>query len=151
MRLLQCTSPVRDKWLVRWDVQADPETGTASYMEEEFAGRPDPEAVAALVRGWQNARTEEEIRSGFVWEGEQVWLSEENQFNYKAAHDLAVQTGGKTLPVTFKLGTDAKPVYRTFSTVDDLSAFYTAMVRHIQDALERGWRAKDAFSADSYT
>ena len=38
-----------------------------------------------------------------------VWLSSENQFNYKAAYDLAVQTGGATLPVTFKFGTDEVP------------------------------------------
>jgi hypothetical protein len=38
-----------------------------------------------------------------------VWLSTENQFNYKAAFDLATQTGGKSLPVTFKFGSTNNP------------------------------------------
>lgn len=45
-----------------------------------------------------NARTDERIVSGFAWtpegaeESVSVWLSSENQFNFKAAYDLAVQT-----------------------------------------------------------
>jgi hypothetical protein len=59
-----------------------------------------------------------------------VWLSSENQFNYKAAYDLAVQTGGATLPVTFKFGTDEVPQYREFVTLEELTDFYTkAMFR----------------------
>lgn len=29
-----------------------------------------------------------------------MWLSQENQYDYKAAYDLAFQTDGKTLPVS---------------------------------------------------
>ena len=48
-----------------------------------------------------------------------VWLSTENQYNYKAAYDLAVQTGGETLPVTFKFGSDEQPEYHTFEKLDE--------------------------------
>lgn len=45
------------------------------------------------------------------YQGALVWLSRENQINYKAAFDLAMQFGGQhgTLPVTFKLGTTEDP------------------------------------------
>ena len=42
----------------------------------------------------ENDERDEKIVSGFVWRDMQVWLSSENQFNYKAAYDLAVQTKG---------------------------------------------------------
>lgn len=76
-----------------------------------------------------------------------MWLSQENQYNYKAAYDLAFQTDGKTLPVTFKFGTDESPVYHTF---DELADFYTKAVKHIQEMLENGWKNKDTIDLSKY-
>ena len=50
--------------------------------------------VYEKVYDWYNKQTDEKILSGFVWKGMKVWLSAENQFNYKAAFDLAMQTAG---------------------------------------------------------
>ena len=104
MALLECTNPVLGKWRVRWGVEAK-EDGSATYMEEELDHRPDADEIRSLVSEWYNSRTDERILSGFEYDGQPVWLSSENQFNYKAAYDLAVQTDGQNLPVTFKLGT----------------------------------------------
>ena len=149
MALLECTNPVKGKWRVRWDVE-DKGDGSASYMEEELGHRPDAEEVRSLVSGWYNARTDERILSGFEYEGQPVWLSSENQLNYKAPYDLAVQTGGQNLPVTFKFGTDDVPYYRTFETVADLQDFYVKAMKHIQDALQEGWKKKDAVDLAFY-
>ncbi|RHH76833.1 DUF4376 domain-containing protein [Parabacteroides merdae] len=147
--LLECTNPVKGKWRVRWDMEAR-EDGSASYMEEEFDHRPDVEEVRSLISNWYNAGTDGFILSGFEYEGRPVWLSRENQFNYKAAYDLAVQTGGQNLPVTFKLGADDEPYYRTFETVSDLQNFYVKAMKHIQDALSEGWKKKDALDLALY-
>ena len=79
-----------------------------------------------------------------------MWLSQENQYNYKAAYDLAVQTEGKTLPVTFKFGTDEEPVYRTFETLEEIADFYTKTVAFIQGVLADGWKKKDAIDLSLY-
>ena len=105
MKLLECINPVKDKWRVRWDVQNN-DDGSADYMEAEFRGKPSDDDIKALVTDWYNEQTNQTILSGFSWNDTPVWLSTENQFNYKAAYDLAVQSGGTTLPVTFKFGTD---------------------------------------------
>lgn len=149
VRLLECTSPVKGKWRVRWDVQ-EKEDGTASYMEEEFGHKPTDEEIRSTVMAWYNGQTDAAILSGFSYGDRPVWLSQENQFNYKSAYDLAVQTGGATLPVTFKFGTDTEPVYHTFDTVEELADFYTELVKHIQLALAEGWKRKDAFDLEDY-
>lgn len=148
--MLECTSPKRNKWRIRWDVQDSVDGINASYMEEEFNHKPTADEIRSIVMKWYNDRIDKEIISGFSYNGSQVWLSSENQFNYKSAYDLAVQTGGKTLPVTFKLGTDDEPVYKTFNTVDELKTFYTAAVSHIQKTLSNGWKMKDAFDLSKY-
>ena len=63
---------------------------------EEFNHKPTDEEIRSTVTAWYNRETDKAILSGFIYEGIPVWLSSENQFNYKAAYDLAVQTGGRT-------------------------------------------------------
>lgn len=149
VKLLECVNPVKNTWRVRWDVR-EREDGSADYMEENILGKPSREIIRTVILGWYNEEIDREILSGFVYEGMPVWLSSENQFNYKAAYDLAVQTGGQNLPVTFKLGADDEPYYRTFETVSDLQNFYVKAMKHIQDALSEGWKKKDALDLALY-
>ena len=39
-----------------------------------------------------------------TWNDIPVWLSTENQLNFKSVYDMAVQAAGASLPVEFKLG-----------------------------------------------
>ena len=72
------------------------------------------------------------------------------QFNYKSAYDLAVQTAGATLPITFKFGTDKQPQYRKFTTLDELTDFYSKAKAYIQTTLAKGWKEKDAIDWAAY-
>ena len=148
--LMECTNPVKHNGRIRWDVQ-DKKNGSASYMEEEFSHKPTDEEIRTLVMSWYNSQTDAAILSGFVYKNAPVWLSTENQYNYKAAYDLAVQTDGKSLPVTFKFGSDEQPEYHTFEKLNELKDFYVQAVRHIQNTLEEGWRQKDRFKVEQYT
>lgn len=145
---IECINPRKDTWRIRWDMhQTD---GTASYEEAEFDHRPTAEEIRAVVLAWHNARIGEAILKGFRWEDIPVWLSAENQFNYKAAFDLALQTDGANLPVVFKLGTDEKPVFREFRTLDELKGFHMAATAHVRNTLAAGWKAKDAIDFSQY-
>lgn len=146
---IECVNPKKDKWRIRWDVQ-EHEDDSADYMEEEFDHKPTDEEIKAIVIVWYNRQTDQAILSGFEYEGNLVWLSSENQFNYKAAYDLAVQTSGATLPVTFKFGTDEQPVYRVFDTLEELTDFYVSAIRYVQETLEAGWKRKNAFDLELY-
>lgn len=146
---IECVNPKKDKWRIRWDVQ-EHEDDSADYMEEEFDHKPTDEEIKAIVVVWYNRQTDQAILSGFEYEGNLVWLSSENQFNYKAAYDLAVQTSGATLPVTFKFGTDEQPVYRVFDTLEELTDFYVSAIRYVQETLEAGWKRKNAFDLELY-
>jgi len=79
-----------------------------------------------------------------------VWLSTENQFNYKAAYDLAVMSQGQSLPVTFKFGATESPVYYTFETLDDISDFYISAMAYINTTLAEGWKLKDGIDWSVY-
>lgn len=148
VQLLECTNPVKNKWRVRWDVQSG-DNGNVTYMEHDFEHKPTTEEIKSIVFTWYNANIDNEIVSGFVWNGLPIWLSGENQFNYKAAYDLAVQEPD-SLPVTFKFGTDKEPVYHEFSTLEELTDFYMKAMKHIQDTLKSGWLKKDSVDLSLY-
>lgn len=145
---IECINYRVDKWIVRWGEHEGAEG--VQHMVETFCPRPSLEKVRSTIEAWINAQTAERIRSGFRWRGMPVWLSQENQLNYKAAYDLAVQTDGATLPVMFKFGMSEQPVYHTFDNLADLQDFYTKAMRHIQNTLEAGWQRKDTLDWAQY-
>ena len=97
-----------------------------------------------------NKEIDQKILSGFVWKDMLVWLSSENQFNYKAAYDLAVMSQGKSLPITFKFGTTEQPVYYAFESLEDISDFYVSAMAYINTCLAEGWKLKDAIDWSVY-
>lgn len=132
----------RNKWELSWGYGSDGERGWT--WRERFGHRPTEEELKELITAQINSNVDERIQSGLTWQGMKIWLSMENQFNYKAAYDLAKQTAGATLPVRFKFGTDEQPIYHSFETIEELEEFHSAMIEHVQRALEEGWKEKDS-------
>jgi hypothetical protein len=146
--LVQCINPKIDKWMVMWD--KTPEEENFSYAGELFYHKPSLSEIKEAVYNWYNSKVSEEILSGFSWKDISVWLSMENQFNYKTAYDLAIQTNGEVLP-TFKLGTTENPVYYKFNSLEDLQDFYTKMATFVQTTLSEGWSKKDSVDWEVYS
>lgn len=120
------------------------EAGNGWSWRKQYRYKPTLDEVKADVLELINGQTDEKILSGYEYEGAQVWLTTENQFNYKAAYDMAVQTNGATLPVKIKIGTEEQPVYVTFNSVNEFGDFYMGALTYIQTMLEEGWKEKDA-------
>lgn len=154
--LVECINHYIGKYRVRWDIQ--PETGEdsdnqlVSYYETEIVmlRKPHINDIKQAVLEGVNQMIDEKILSGFAWNDMPVWLSSENQFNYKAAYDLSVQTGGQTLPVLFKFGSTENPIYHQFTTQEELSDFYLKIMQFINDTLSEGWNMKDSIKWDEY-
>lgn len=126
------------------------ETQLGTWTEALIPFKPSLEQLKKLVLDAINKEVDEKILSGFVWKDMPVWLSTENQFNYKAAYDLAVMSQGQSLPVTFKFGATESPVYYTFETLDDISDFYISAMAYINTTLAEGWKLKDSIDWSVY-
>ena len=146
--LLECFNPVLNKYVVRFDEKE--EDGVSTYQQYLTDGKPDLESIKEIVLDYYSKLCDQEIIQGFYFEGNEVWLTMENQFNYKAAWDLAFQTNGANLPSTFKFGTNEKPIYRVFETVSDLQDFYVQSITYIENVLKKYWLIKDGIEWDKY-
>lgn len=128
---------------------------TAEGFEYDMASivtdhEPELRDVVNAVNNFINAKTDEKILSGFVWRENPVWLSSENQFNFKCAYDLAYQTQGASLPATYKLGEDkdGTPIYFEFKDLETFSDFYLGCIVWIQKCINEGWKEKDSIDYD---
>lgn len=131
------------------------------YGEDENGGynwrkrydhKPTVAEIKNDVETLINGETEKKILSGFEWRGIKVWLSLENQINFKAAYDLAVQTDGETLPKKLKLGEDdeGRPMYHLFESVSEFTEFYKSAVEYIEKTIQEGWEQKDGVNYGEY-
>ena len=99
-----------------------------------------------------NDRTDARILNGYQFmpsgseEPVTVWLSTENQHNFQEAQRLQV------VPVKFKLNEDEnkQPIYHTFTTTEELDAFYLGGVQYVQQCLNEGWAEKDGIDWAPY-
>lgn len=141
---IECIDSKRNIWKIRWDFKDD------SFEEVTLDYKPSLEKIQDLIYNWYNKQTDKAILEGFVWKDMPIWLSSENQFNYKAAFDLAIMSEGANLPIKFKFGTTKDPIYYTFETVGDLSDFYMQAMSYINDTLDKGWQQKDSINWNRY-
>lgn len=155
IKYIECINPNKNKYRIRWDFvphyDADGIEDGVEYYEHEFLYKPSLSEIKEIVLNGYNKIIDQQILEGFEWNGMPVWLSTENQFNYKAAYDLAVQTQGTSLPVMFKFGTTEEPAYYTFEDMESFTDFYTKAMTYINTKLLEGWQLKDSIDWNVYS
>ena len=111
------------------------------YYDKKPTVREVKQDISDLI----NAETDAKILTGFTWNGKPVYLSAENQMNFKNAYDIARDTQGASLPLKFKLGEDAdgEPVYHTFTKLEPLADFVMKAMSFVVTTLNEGWVKKD--------
>ena len=125
-------------------------TGFAIWKSLLFDYKPSVQKIQDVIFEMINDNVQTCIATGLEWNGYSIYLSLENQMNYKNAFDLAIATNGDSLPVTFKFTKNGKTEYYTFDTVEELKSFYMAVNNHINKCLENGWKEKDKFNPTDY-
>ena len=98
-------TPLTDKQRVMVTVTMTADDGEEITAAQAFDHKPEKEELTKLITDENNARTSRKIiEGGLTWNDIPVWLSTENQLNFKSVYDMAVQAAGASLPVEFKLG-----------------------------------------------
>ncbi len=124
--------------------------------------KPTSEDALKLVIEDINKLTDEKILNGYEWtilhgadagKTVKVWLSKENQNNFKAKHDAAlVYPEIVTFPMTYKVSEDdsGKAVYEVFESIQELAQFYLGGLAYIEQCYGAGWQMKDSLKAEDY-
>lgn len=141
-------------YIIRWDYtefsEEEESPIIATWTYEKFSNLPSLEYVKTMINDYYNKQINDNIVSGFEWNGHKIWLSIENQTNYKNALDLAIQTNGENLPISFRFGESNDPDYYQFNTIEELKSFWIACNQHIQKCIVDGWNIKDSVDWSVY-
>lgn len=135
------------------------EDGQGFDYRHTFDHKPTKEEVHDILIAHINACTDEKVLSGYKWtvlhgddagRSVNVWLSAENQVNYKAKHDLALAYPHLIkFPVRFKISEDSEKnaIYEEFQSIEELATFYIGGVAYIERCIADGWQQKDGVKA----
>lgn len=153
-------APIREdasRMIISYGMKPVGETADATWREVYLYKKKTPmltdEAVKQAIQADINKRVTNRIVSTLVWNQKPVWLSRENQMDWEAALNRALQTEGANLPLKYKLGEDSEgqPVYHTFTSLTAFTDFWDTCLRHIHQCLQEGWAEKDSIDWDLYT
>lgn len=166
-KLLYCIDPTSDRWLMAYDLKEEPlpedaPEGTMpsySYATHLFDHQPTHEEVTELIYGAINEACDEAILTGCTYTTLedtphrcQLYLNQQNQFNWKAIYDMAKHSGGGNLPAILKLGiSDEDAYYYTITTMRQLEHFILSVFKHIETTLASCWMAKQHLNLTPYT
>lgn len=127
------------------------ETPLATWQEYQFKYIPTLSEIKKVIIDYYNKEIDNKILTGLTWNNMSIWLSTENQFNYKTAYDLCVQTNGEMLPIIFKFGDNENSIYYEFKDMEEFSDFYKTSVKFVQNTLQEGWLKKESINWNIYT
>lgn len=125
-------------------------TGQCSFSMICYDAKPTVNDIQNDIEEIINDKVSKRIIDNFYWKGAKINLSRENQMNYKASYDLALQSGSKNLPIRIKATKNGKSEYFVFFTLAEFEEFYVAVNRHINNCLEQGWQKKDSIDYSIY-
>jgi hypothetical protein len=148
----------KDKWRVYFDKKDNDDGVTCLCQVFDLIGSSKElliEKIKESITDFYNKQTDKAILSGFVWidsakKEHNVWLSSENQFNYKAAYDAYVANGMPTNGFIVKFGDNYNNDYYTFTDITTLADFYLKGLKYVQDTLSVGWTTKNAIDWSVY-
>ena len=164
----ECFVPIREdasQVIVSYEKVDDGDTNAfwyEVYFNKNRNSKPTLKQIKDAVFADINAQTDAKILNTFPWTVQHgsdagkevtVWLSKENQDNFKAKHDAALAYPNLvTFPMTYKISetNDDAPVYEIFESLQELATFYLSGLAYIEQCYNEGWVRKDSIDWTPY-
>jgi hypothetical protein len=115
-----------------------------------FNSKPSINVIKDTINSSINQNTKQYIENNFKWNGMSIYLSIENQIDYKLLLDTTILLEGTNLPEEVKFKVNGENIYYSFETIDDMKDFIIAMNNHIRRYIAEGNKAKDEVNYDEY-
>ena len=138
------------------------DTDYCMFLEDAIFGKIGLEDIKIFITNYYNDEVERNILNGYQWTVlhgadagtiANVWLSKENQMNYKAKHDAAKEYPQLvSWPMKYKIGErpDKTPIYEEFANIEELAQFYLGGIAYIEQCYNAGWVKKDSIDWTPY-
>lgn len=124
------------------------ERGATYEYRHTFDHKPTWEEVKSMLVEVINEHTQETIINSFVWNGQRVWLSDENQRNFM----MMEKQPNELYPLKVKINEDAdgQPIYYTFVSEEEFASFSKLGSQHVLNTWMAGWHEKDSLNPKTF-
>ena len=137
------------KYIISWGLEKNKD-GSYSWKYFFATKKPTPAEIKNILDAYINDNTKNSIINNFYWNGMHVYLSIENQIDYKLLFDITTLCGGENLPEKIKFNINGETIYYEFETLDEFTSFMIAMNKHIRTCLAKGNELKDSIDYTQY-
>lgn len=151
-QLFECFNKINNTFIVRFD-ETKIESGY-KYQQFLIVGSEAIESIKPTINNYYNELCSNEILQGFKLNSDIVWLSPENQMNYKIFYDFALSNHQNKLefkPIKIKVGEETESKYHVFDSFDEFQKFVFDYTEHIQNTISKYWTIKDSIDWNKYT
>lgn len=141
---------VNGKYIVSWGLTKN-NNDTYTWKYYITNRKPTPETIKEEINTYINENVKKSIINDFTWNGMKVYLSLENQIDYKLLFDITLLQDGTNLPEVIKLKQGKETVHYSIESVEEFKDFMLSMNRHIRECLKQGRELKESIDYSEYT
>ena len=140
---------INNKYVISWGLE---KVNDDSYKWKYFVSnnKISKNEIKDIINAYVNSEVKKSIENKFEWNSMHIYLSLENQIDYKLLFDVTMLQNGKNLPETIKFKVNGENIFYEIESIEEFKDFIIKMNNHIRTCIKIGNNIKESINYVDY-